>query len=150
MKEIKLLSKSARKNPYYLAAFGSASAEERCGRSCSRPATALKKARRKLYNELLETEKGFCGLQDLVKHSPNYSDKLKQHLKCISESSDDEDEGYHPRKPLFPTALLKETIAGRCREHKVPDIVIWKDRDTSEKEECYPMYSENQRNARGK
>lgn len=150
MKETKRLSKSGRHNPYYLAAFGSASADERCGRSCSHAARVLIKARQKLYNQLLQTEKGLNTLQDLVRHSPNYSDKLEVYSKRNSESSDDEDEGCHPRKPLFPLASLKETTAERGREPKVSGISMRRDLDTFGNEESYSMYSGNRRKAPGK
>jgi len=149
MKIKKTISQSARSHPLYLAAFGKASEEERCSKCCSRSAKVLKLARRKLYNELLETRRGFERLQGLVRRSPSYSSKLTLNSKKISEACDDEYEGYNPRKPLFHMTPWDEMDTDMDRDSTSSGFTLWKDPDLSENDAC-SMSSSNTKKATGK
>lgn len=146
MKIKKTLSRSATKNPLYLAAFGKASEEERRAKYCTPSAKALKHARRKLYNELLKTDKGFDRLQNLFRRSSNCSQGLTVNSNKISEASDDEDEGYNPQKPSFQMRRLEEIGKDMDWNSTVSGFTSWKDSEISEND----LYPPNSRKAPGK
>jgi hypothetical protein len=146
MKIKKRLSRSATNNPLYIAAFGKASEDERSAKYCTPSAKALKHARRKLYNELLQTDKGFDRLQCLFRRSSNRSQGLTVNSKKISEASDDEDEGYDPQKPLFQMRRLEEIDKDMDWNSTVSGFTSWKDPENSEND----LYPSNSRETRGK
>jgi hypothetical protein len=146
MKIRKRLSRSATNNPLYLAAFGKASEDEGSAKYCTPSAKALKHARRKLYNELLRTKKGFDRLQCLFRRSSNCSKEWTVDSKKISEASDDEDEGYNPQKPLFQMRRLEEIDNDMDWDSTVPGFTSCKDPEVSEND----LYPPNSRKARGK
>jgi len=146
MKIKKRLSRSATNNPLYLAAFGKASEDERSAKYCTPSAKALKHARRKLYNELLQTDKGFDRLQGLLRRSSNCSQGLTVKSKKISEASDEEDEEYNPQKPLFQMRRLEEIDKDMDWNSTVSGFTLWKDPEISEND----LYPPNSRKAPGK
>ena len=146
MKIRKTLSRSATKDPLYLAAFGKASEEERSPKYCTPSAKALKHARRKLYNELLQTDKGFGRLQCLVRRSSNCSQGLIVKSKKISEFSDDEDEEYNPQKPLFQMRRLEEIDKDMEWNSTASGFTLAKDPEISGND----LYLPNTRKAHGK
>ena len=105
----------------------------------------LKKARRKFFNELLGSEKGFDILRGLVNYAQTYSPKFMGVSKNISLLSDDEDEEYDPRQPLFHMPSLTEIDPDLDGNSTKFGLSSWMDPDMSGRDRFYPMYSSNRR-----
>jgi hypothetical protein len=90
------LSHSARMNPLYFTAFGEASQSEERSSCSSEAAHTLKTKRRKLFNKLMDSKKGY---ERLVTQASNSLDNieikvdvLRKVFGKITEHSDDEEE----------------------------------------------------------
>jgi hypothetical protein len=84
----RLFSRSAYRNPFYVVAFGEASKTELPDLACCESEAVLKRSRRRLFNQLVETTKGLRTFRRTAKRI-RYFGELRQ--ETIADQSGDED-----------------------------------------------------------
>jgi hypothetical protein len=91
------LSTSATENPLYRLAFGDAAEDEATDRDCDRSQTILKRARRKLFNDIINRKVGKNDeLLNLLWRQAGYKEldhpRQREWERCINITSGDEEE----------------------------------------------------------
>lgn len=131
------LSRTAPTNTLYLAAFGDASQSEERGKCSSRAALTLKVKRRKLFNNLVESDEGY---ERLLTRAATCPDEYRKTLDFtsmvfgkIEEKSDDEDgavTGDSGKTVLDDTSPI-------MRPKTVKNLHVWNDEDMYDNNESY-------------
>lgn len=140
------LSRSASNDPLYLAAFGSASRNERRDKYCDSPSFILKMRRRKLFNCMMESERGYKLLRASAAQylPPNEINIIVANSasRKIQEHSDDEDEYESNQCRKSRRNKTKTTI-----RHKAVDRVRqWNEDDMFDYDERHPLETHQQIN----